>query len=35
MQCNYSPYLMLAPILFKARFAYMDVGKGRERERKL
>jgi hypothetical protein len=35
MKYNYSAYLMRAPILFKASFAYMDVGKGRELERKL
>ena len=33
--CNYSPYLMLTSVMFKASFAYMDVGKGREQERKL
>jgi hypothetical protein len=27
MKYNYSAYLMRAPILFKASFAYMDVGK--------
>jgi hypothetical protein len=30
MESNYSACLM--PILFKASFAYMDVGKGREHD---
>ncbi len=29
---NYSPYLMPASVMFKASFAYMDVGKGREHD---